>query len=221
MVFLNQLCSPIRTTKHSFRQSKFRNSMKRLFLILALLSFSSLSIWAQNENRIIKMDKPGENDDEIYLEITSFKVDGNEIFLNEPFTADENWLKNLKVKVKNISGKPMTCVSIGLGLLEGISEELEPQMSWGYALSLFQGDCTSLDKERNDKNFILKKGEETELTYSNSNKIYYDVLEKFGIGKFHKAELIIGTVKFKKGGFADTYLRVPDNVRFFEADDKN
>ncbi len=193
--------------------------MNNLLLVLAFLYFSSLAVFAQSESRIIKMDKPEEGEDRIYFEITSFKVDGYETFFNESFTANENWLKNLKVKVKNISSKPVTCVGIAFGLLEGINEALGPQMSWGDKLGFYYGNCSKNKHDKEQK--IIKAGEEIELGYKDidaSDKTYF---EKIGIGKFHKAELIYGVVKFKSGDIKDTYWRVPNNVRFFDEDDEN
>lgn len=193
--------------------------MKRFFLTLAFMSFASFTIFAQTENRIIKIEKNSiaRADDKTFLEITNLKVGNNNIFLNEAFTADENWLKNIKIKVKNVSEKTLTCVAIVFGLLEGIYEELEPQMSWGDKLALYYGNCS----EKNKKKFKLKNGEEVELTYDNIDALSREYFEKIGVGKFHKAKLIYGMLKIKNGDSDDNLnWRVPNNVRRFD-EDKN
>lgn len=195
--------------------------MRKLLLILTILAFTSITIFAQMESRIIRVDKVDvDEDNEIYLEITSFKVGESNIFFNESFTADENWLKNIKVKVKNISGKNITCLGLSLGLLEGIDEKLEPQMSWGWVLGLYKGNC-SAKKDKSKNKFLIKNNEVIELTYADINPSTAKYFNEMNLGKFHQAKFAYGaTIIFEneKKEADQSYFSAPNNVRYFEED---
>src|SRR5262245_41712229 len=115
-----------------------------IFFIFCMLVFSSFPVasLAQNGMRIIRFEKAKEDDDEVYLELLSVKVGDKEVPLNEPFTVGANWLKDLKLRVKNISGKTIECAEVSFGILEGIDDRLEPQMSWGWVWSVSNGGCS-------------------------------------------------------------------------------
>lgn len=190
--------------------------MKRLFLVLAFV-FAYTSVFAQTESRIIRMDKV-DQDEATYLEITNFKVGDSEIYFNESFSADENWLKNIKVKVKNISGKNITCLGLHFGLLKGINEKLEARMSWADVIGFYKGNCYS----KQDKNkSVIKNGEVIELTYADISKQYEEYYKKLKMGEFYQARFAYGATVIFEGEKeeADTsYFSAPNNVRYFEED---
>lgn len=52
------------------------------------------------------------------LEIVAINAAGQLITLGQPFTADGEWLKDLSVKVRNISGKAISSIRISFTLPE-------------------------------------------------------------------------------------------------------
>lgn len=187
---------------------------------MTILAFASITIIAQTESRIIRMEKRGEGARR-YLEITSFKVGNTEINFNESFVADENWLKNIKVKVKNISGRNITCVGLSLGLLEGIDDKLEFYESWRYVLGFYKGKCSS-GKSKSNSKLLLKDGESVVLTSADVPKMFNDYLDKPMKYKFHQAKFAYGATVIFQGEKEEakvSYFSAPNNVRYFDEDD--
>src|SRR5882724_8691279 len=52
------------------------------------------------------------------VEVLGFNLAGVPVTIGEPFRADEDWLKNLRAKVKNISEKPISHLRIIFALPE-------------------------------------------------------------------------------------------------------
>jgi hypothetical protein len=52
------------------------------------------------------------------LEIVDFTVEGESVSLGEPFAAGDEWLKSLRVRVRNISGQPITRAQMNFVLPE-------------------------------------------------------------------------------------------------------
>jgi hypothetical protein len=93
-------------------------------LFLALVANASLSLQAQQRERVITsfrsamrntMMKPGGSPmptDVIAVEVLGFNLAGIPVNLDQPFRADDDWLKDLRVRVKNISEKPISHLRI-------------------------------------------------------------------------------------------------------------
>src|SRR5205807_5120014 len=64
------------------------------------------------ENRILKKQNWRNANDP--LEVFNLKVNGKEISFDHQFAADEEWVKSLTFDIKNISGKVLTHVRLGL-----------------------------------------------------------------------------------------------------------
>ena len=86
------------------------------------------------------------------LEIVGFTVEGEAITLGEPFAAGNEWLKSLRVRVRNISGQTLNRAQMYFVLPESRTEEgrtisltlkygnigaerLRPRSSWTKSLS--------------------------------------------------------------------------------------
>ena len=152
-----------------------------LFLIAAFVAFIAPPAFAQTQDRRMifdwyDCDEPAaESDDEdsrCLVELVDVQVAGQKITSGKPFVADGNWLKNLKVRVKNVSGKPFVFVGISFGLIEGLYEELAPSASWSWGFGLVRGKASNPnDKKRKiSKIVVLKPNEETELTFADLPK---------------------------------------------------
>lgn len=177
----------------------------RLSIMMIIALLFSLPILAQAQNRIIRLPEREGEDYNHLLEIIDVQVAGNPVAFDKTFFADENWLKNLKFRVKNVSGKPMMYVALGFGLFEGINQELKPYASYQYGF-VFSYGKPSDSKDKVTGKVFLKPNEEVELSYDSLSELERKVLGKAGEGIFCKAEFMIARVQFKDGTFEDSDL---------------
>ena len=201
-----------------------RIKMLKLFVLLLAICFlsSSSPIIAQSKHRIIRAEEPQEHvqsdaDDKDIpkLEITGIEIGDMVVNLNEQFTADENWLRNLKITVKNVSKSKLKCVSVSFGLLETVDMKMKPSESWGWRLSLWKGDCISEDGRSGDR-WRLDRGAEFELTYvANLSKL----TKKFAdpkIGSWEKLVLEPKSLTRKRKEFVESPLLLPKDIRYLD-----
>ena len=93
------------------------------------------------------------------------KLADSQSFLDQPhFDADDNWLKNLTLRVKNVGTKPIAFFNIGGGLFRRMDEALAWDESYQYVLGweLEEREIGLSEIER-PKRRGLKPGESVEL----------------------------------------------------------
>jgi hypothetical protein len=111
---------------------KSLNNRSRLVLgLLAVALLSTTSVFAQSKNRKVQWPETPINyvnatgsgySQELAqleaLEINDISVGGNSITIGQFFAADDEWLKNLTVRVKNISSLNISVIQMNLFLPE-------------------------------------------------------------------------------------------------------
>ena len=104
---------------------------------VAVLLIGSHSANAQTKERLVPFpDWSLDNtDEEVSLELVEIKIVSNPIALDKPFEADDNWLKNMTLRVKNIGTKPIVAFGVGGGLHHGVAEELSMHASFDYGMA--------------------------------------------------------------------------------------
>jgi hypothetical protein len=142
-----------------------------------------------------------DEDEEVPLELVEIKVSGKPVVLGRQFDADENWLKNLTLRIKNISNKPITAFGVGGGLLVGVDEELPPHASFRDGIGWRWGKEFD-PKKRKSEGTVLKPGEVVELTYANVDALTRKVLAKEGEGAFCKLKFMAPGVQYQDGSVA-------------------
>ena len=106
----------------------------RLWLIPAILAFvvaATASVFSQNKNRTVQWAEiPWSNRNLVgapgtevlaqveVLEVKDISVAGKSITIGEPFAADDNWITNITLRVKNISDQSFSTIQIDLILPE-------------------------------------------------------------------------------------------------------
>jgi hypothetical protein len=160
-----------------------------------------------NGARVIYLH-PAATSDEGVLEVIQIESGGQAVTLGQSFQATDGWLREIKIKLRNISTKPITYINFGGGLIRGIDEELKPSESFRYGIAWdFGGRSNSMTvKERADFKSV-QPGEIVELSYENVGRNYKATLEGEREG-FRK--LILGTtvVEFEDGEInADATLK--------------
>jgi hypothetical protein len=178
--------------------------------IVASLSFVMLTLLfvcpvvAQVKSRLVPFPEWAssyDEDEETPLELVEIKVAGKSIILGQPFDADEKWLKNMTLRVKNISNKPIIAFGVGGGLLGGVDEELPPHASFADGIGWQWGKTFDPEKEK-PSGAALKPGEVAELSYANVDELTRKVLVKEGEGAFSKLKFMAPGAQYEDGTFA-------------------
>src|SRR5437868_6774506 len=143
--------------------------MFRLISIAAVVSLFLLGTFAFSQenprmppvSRIIRAEKPDQiSEDGITpaIQVVGVFIGDQKVELNRSFAMDDEWLRNLRVRVRNVSHSSLPCVGIGFGLLTEMDTKLEPYQSWPWGISFKKGRCGKTDKT--GTNFRLKAGAE-------------------------------------------------------------
>jgi hypothetical protein len=173
-----------------------------VFVILGLVGF--IPALSQTKDKIIEYPvfAPGQLDSaekglnpfglKEVLELTNVTVAGRSIVIGQPFSAQEEWVKNLVFKMKNVSGKSIVGARIHFGLPETKTENNMLGFSFEYGKGLSTGIAS-------DEQKIIKPGEEFELKF---NEAQYQRHKKFfsersSLNNFNKLLIGITTVKFE------------------------
>lgn len=111
------------------------------------------------------------------VEIESIKV-GEPVTMGQAFTADDDWLKNIVIKVRNVSGQQLSTIQATLVLPQFGPES--PDVVYCYG-------CTAEQKAKG-----IAAGESVELAMLGGD--YYDFVkmraaEKGGIAQINKAQI--------------------------------
>jgi hypothetical protein len=171
--------------------------VKRLSRIIPLLLLGMIPAAAQTQTRSIEWQPhPFYSKDDAgrpisnVLEIVEFKVEDKVITLGEPFAASDEWLKNLKVRVRNISGKTITRAQMNFVLPESKTETERMLPIW-----LAYGNIPS------DNPKPIKPGEEFEFAINEWS--YHDFAGRIAARKnpaiINKLWITVATTHFADG----------------------
>lgn len=197
--------------------------MKRFICLLSGIVFVGLfsaPVFAQMQDRRMIFDRyecnepateSKDEDSKCLIELVNVEIAGQKIASDKTFVADAGWLKNLKVRVKNVSGKPLVFVGVSFGMIEGLYEELAPSASWGWGFGLYRGQASNPnDAERKtSKHIILKPNKEIELTFADLRDPDARLLE--AAGRMSQIVLRTAIVVFEDGKQVDSFLFIKRN----------
>ena len=148
-------------------------------------------------------------DDEASLELVEIRIAGKPIALENTFAADDNWLKNMTLRVKNIGTKPIVAFGVGGGLLHGVTEELPMYASFEYGIAWNWGKHFNPDKEKH-RGPVLNVGDTIELSYTNVDALTRRVLAHDGEGAFCKLKFMAPAIQYADG----TSIGIGAHMRF-------
>jgi hypothetical protein len=128
------------------------------------------------------------------LEIVEIEVENNPISLGESFSASDDWLRYLTIRVKNISGKPISSIRISLSLPETKNEERTFGFSLEYGKALSTGIDYGIQKP-------IMPNEELELF---RNEAHYQrglqtIAQRSGLTHFSEVLIDSTVVQFEDG----------------------
>ncbi|HSS22462.1 MAG TPA: hypothetical protein VLL54_20495 [Pyrinomonadaceae bacterium] len=137
--------------------------------------------------------------DESQLAIVQIELSGKTITPGQVFAADENWLRNLKIRITNLSDKPITSFVLSGGLIGGVNEKLTTFESYEEGIAWKFGeysDPKSGGEKR--KGITLLSNQVVELGYESMDP-YYNNAREFERGSFCKLELGPASIQFEDG----------------------
>jgi hypothetical protein len=169
-------------------------------LFVAIVLMVAQVAAAQTKKRLIPFPAWAldDTDEEVSLELIEIKIAGKSIPLDQPFEADDNWLKNMSLRVKNIGTKSIVAFGVGGGLLQGTDEELPAYASFQYGVAWNWGKNFNPDKGKHHGP-ALGAGDTVELSYANVSALTRRVLAKEGEGSFCKLKFMAPAIQYADG----------------------
>jgi hypothetical protein len=176
---------------------------------VAVLLIGAHAATAQTKKRLVPLPEWSldNTDDEVSLELVGINLAGKPIALDKPFDADENWLKNMTLRVKNVGTKPIVAFGVGGGLLRGVTEELPDHASFEYGVGWNWGKNFNPDKEKHHGP-VLNVGDTIELSYADVDALTRRVLAKEGEGAFCKLKFMGPAIQYADGSSAGITARM-------------
>jgi len=175
---------------------------RHLISVLLVIGFviGVQSTSAQTKKRVIPFPawSLDSTDDPVSLELIEIKIGDKPIALDTPFDANDTWLRNMTLRVKNIGTKPIVAFGLGGGLLLGVGEELPMYASFDYGIAWNWGNNFNPDKEKHHGP-VLNVGDTVELTYANVSSLTRRVLAKEGEGAFCKLKFMAPAIQYADG----------------------
>ena len=128
------------------------------------------------------------------VQISEITVAGRSITPGQPFAADEDWLRTLTVRLKNVSGHTIVGAKIGFGLPETKTDERQIGFSLDYG-KLGIGGIPPHGQA------LVVPDEQFDLKFNDAQyRLYLDFFGKHaGTTSFTQAWIGITTVKFDDG----------------------
>ena len=108
---------------------------------------------------------------DVALDIVGILVDGKPVTLRQPFVAGDEWMRDLKVRVKNISGKPIIRATLGFSL-----PETKDRYANGVLAIDFRYGTAASGRAGEEEPKMVMPGEEFELTRTRQ---LYEIHQKF------------------------------------------
>jgi hypothetical protein len=128
------------------------------------------------------------------LEIVEIRVGDKTVLLGQSFSAGDDWLKNLTVRVKNISGKPISSIRMHFGLPGAKYKEGTMGFSLEYGKALSTGIDYGVQKSIiPNEELVLFRNE------AHYNRDRNGIAQKAGVINFSEVLIGVTTVRFEDG----------------------
>jgi hypothetical protein len=136
-----------------------RPTVCAILLMLALASFAP----GQSQDRVVEVYEEADAPETIALQIVEIKAGGNTVTLGQPFASDDDWLKSLSVRIKNVSDKTIDVLPVTFAL-----SELNPGKRGDVVMTILRGLYGNgyEIREASDERKPILPGEEIDLTFT-------------------------------------------------------
>jgi hypothetical protein len=132
--------------------------------------------------RLAEVDTP--------IEITNVAVNGKTIIIGESFATSDNWIRNLTVRVKNISGQPIKSIDMSISF-----PDVRTSNGTGIGFTL-RGGSTPAGKQK-----AIMPGEEVELKWIEAEyQMFKEMSVRLNVSAdYRKAQIGMTSVIFTDG----------------------
>lgn len=129
------------------------------------------------------------------LEITDVSVDGKSVVIGQSFVASREWIKSLKVRVKNISSQPAVSIRMGFYL-----PEIPPTSGGGLVFQLRYGTYPIRD-QTSEVETVVQPGQEADLILlpEDYQRLKESIEGRDGFRSVSKLHVSISSVVFTDG----------------------
>lgn len=208
----------IKKNKISSRQKLLLVFMTLSMIPLFFAARSVFTVFAQTGNRQEREIRQLSFDNEP-VEMVSIGNSRKRLKLDEKFTQETDWLKDLSVEIRNTSDKNIVYFEVGLDFPETKDSGNKMSFPIRYGVS-------PLSKVRNDKEQLIKSGESITLRLTSEK---YEVLKSFIetrhlLDSLSKVDLRISFILFDDGtawGGGNFLRSDPNDKRKFILKDSN
>jgi hypothetical protein len=147
----------------------FQRLLRLLVPAIVVALVGALSVHSQDKKRVItwppysvgKVERtgPGSQLSPVVdaVEIVSMEAAGHPIKVGQPFSADDDWLGSLTVRLKNISGQPISGAQISFSLPETQAPDQ------GTLMTTLRYGPSSSSRQPNEPHKLVAPNEEFEL----------------------------------------------------------
>lgn len=180
--------------------------MKKISVLLGIIFLTPIFCFGQSSDKTINIleksypstrikDQKGKfiSTDERAVELVEIKVEDKSVKLGERFTAGNDWLKTLTVKMKNISNKPISRIVITLVFPEA-------KRGGGYAGSWIEYSAINGDTGELNEKKVAMPDKTVELIKDNYEEIKQRMKET-GISVINQVIVAYVEVNFIDGGY--------------------
>jgi len=184
---------------------KYRSLLKihQLFLSALMIALALNAVAApQKQKKIIYLFE-ADPSDEVLLEVLEIDVSGTPVTPGKPFESDENWIKHLRFKFKNVSDKPIVLFNFGGGILKGIDEKVEMGYSYKRGVVWRFGKYFDPKKEKR-RGIVFQPGAITDLTYDQLYPLYKHPEAQKDQGISCKLEIGLNSIQFRNGALLNS-----------------
>lgn len=209
---MQNLCVSKASTFETHKLNIMNNLLKSAKFLLLFLFGATFVISAQGQQRILVLPELHPLHGR-FIEIEEVRVAGKLVELDKPFTADDNWLQSLVVKIRNISGKPLRYIQMDFSLLDAKIND-NSIVGFMFTHGILCSDKLNLPcNAKNDCLRLVMPGEEVEMKfkfglYTRTKAL---ALQKTGISKFNRVRVGIAFVQFEDGTSKMSLDLVPHN----------
>jgi hypothetical protein len=163
-------------------------------VLLSTHTLSTGQTFNQKQERIIKQ-KSWQNEP---VKILRLKIKSKDFALGQKFLEDDDWLKNLTISVKNVSGKNITFISLTLDFPRS---EGSTEVPSAYDLEYGRNPLFPVDAILPDNQKPILAGETKDLALSDEeyNSLRHFLSETNYPTSIKQVDIILGQIIFEDG----------------------
>lgn len=162
-------------------------------LLMFMLLFTMIVFAQQTQERLIKKEAFPEEP----IAISGIKVKGNSVWFRQKFSAEDDWLQGLTIKIKNRSGKAIVFAEIMLRFPPSGSSPQE--LPSRYSLTYGQFPQPFSEPTTPSQQLTLQPGDKVDLVLTDYDRLREFLNQTGKAASIKEIEISIGDVIFSDG----------------------